>query len=83
MACDAHATLDWPSSTECPDSAVDGKGTSVTAVADLPPNRVERYIFWAALTGERAPFSSIRASRPDPVLRCALCSRNVELLRGE
>ena len=65
------------------DSAVDGKGTSVTAVIDLPPNRVERYIFWAALTGERAPFSSIRASRPDPVLRCALCSRNVELLRGE
>ena len=65
------------------DSAVDGKGTSVTAVADLPPNRVERYVFLIAHVGERVPNSSERASRPGPVLRCALRSRKCAMLRGD
>ena len=55
----------------------------MTAVADLPPNRVERYVFLIAHVGERVPNSSERASRPGPVLRCALRSRKCAMLRGD
>ena len=39
------------------DSAVDGKGTSVTAVIDLPPNRVGRNTFES-----RTPVSALRTA---------------------
>ena len=50
---------------------MDGKGTIVTAVIDLPPNRVGRYIFEV-----RSPWPALRTApyeRPDLTVCSGLC----------
>ena len=81
MACDAHATLDWPSSTECRTRLSTGRADQRDRRHRLASEPGRAQHFEAAHIGERVPDSSGRAFLPDPVLRCALRSRKCAMLR--